>query len=64
MQKKEMVQPYEKQATISEEWAKIFEDVKVQFMDLPDWAQGILLEDISVALQKRITVIHKAITNT
>jgi hypothetical protein len=44
-------------------WIQVFDDVKSQIMVLPDWAQGILMEDISTALQNRIDVMHEANKN-
>lgn len=45
-------------------WIQVFDDVKSQIMVLPDWAQGILMEDISKALQNRIDVMHEANKNS
>ncbi len=50
---------YEKQTATRGKWMQVFDEVKTQFMDLPDWAQGIFLEDISVALENRIAVMDK-----
>ncbi len=43
---------------------QVFDEVKMQIMGLPDWAQGILMEDISSALQNRIVVMHEAYKNS
>ena len=45
-------------------WIQVFDDVKSQISGLPDWAQGILMEDISTALQNRINVMHEANKNS
>jgi len=41
-------------------WIQTFDEAKNQIMDLPDWAQGILIEDISTALQSRIIIMNNA----
>jgi hypothetical protein len=44
-------------------WIQAFDEAKNQIMELPDWAQGILVEDITTALQSRISVMHKVNKN-
>ncbi len=44
-------------------WIQVFDDAKNQIMDLPNWAQGILIEDLTTALQNRITIMDNANKN-
>jgi hypothetical protein len=44
-------------------WIQAFDEAKNQIMDLPDWAQGILIEDITTALQSRIIIMNNANKN-
>jgi hypothetical protein len=55
---------YEKLDDVRGQWMQVFDEVKMQIMGLPDWAQGILMEDISSALQNRIVVMHEAYKNS
>jgi hypothetical protein len=55
---------YEKLDDVRGQWMQVFDEVKMQIMELPDWAQGILMEDISSALQNRIIVMHEANQNS
>jgi hypothetical protein len=60
MRKNEIIQQYAKQAVAREKWVHVFDEMEAKFMDLPNWAQGILLEDINTAFASRITVMQKA----
>jgi hypothetical protein len=64
MSNTENFQNYKNLATTRGKWTQVFDDVKSQIMVLPDWAQGILMEDISTALQNRINVMHEANKNS
>jgi hypothetical protein len=55
---------YEKLDDVRGQWMQVFDELKMQIMDLPDWAQGILMQDISSALQNRIVVMHEADINS
>jgi hypothetical protein len=44
-------------------WIQTFDEAKNQIMNLPDWAQGILIEDITTALQNRIIIMNNANKN-
>ena len=44
-------------------WIQAFDETQNQIMDLPDWAQGILIEDLTTALQNRIIIMNKANKN-
>ena len=44
-------------------WIQAFDEAQNQIMDLPDWAQGILIEDLTTALQNRIIIMNKANKN-
>jgi hypothetical protein len=54
------LQHYDKQTVIGGKWLQVFDEIKLQFMELPIWTQEIILEDMSTALQNRITVMKKA----
>jgi hypothetical protein len=58
------LQHYDKQAVICGKWLQVFDEVKPQFMELPVWTQEIIIEDMSTALQNRITVMQKANKNS
>jgi hypothetical protein len=44
-------------------WTQPFDEAKNQIMDLPNWAQGILIEVITTALQSRIIIMKNANKN-
>jgi hypothetical protein len=52
------------QAAMVGKWIHVFDEVKVQFINLPVWAQEILIDDISAALQNRLLVMQKANNNS
>jgi hypothetical protein len=54
------LQHYDKQTVIGGKWLQVFDEVKLQFMELPVWTQEIIIEDMSTALQNRITVMQRA----
>jgi hypothetical protein len=60
MKVREVVQKNGEQAVMSEKWMRIWHTVEKQFTDLPKWAQEILLKDIIVAVQNRVSVMQKA----
>jgi hypothetical protein len=60
MTENDVIQQYAKQAVAWEKWVQVFDEMEGEFMDLPNWAQGILLKDISGAFRSRITVMQKA----
>jgi len=64
MSNTENFQNYKNLATTRGKWIQVFDEVESQIMGLPDWAQGILMEDISSALQNRIIVMHQANKNS
>jgi hypothetical protein len=52
------------QSAMVGKWINVFDEVKVQFINLPVWAQEILIDDISAALQNRLLVMQKANKNS
>jgi hypothetical protein len=63
MSNTESFQNYKNLDATRGKWIQVFDDVKSQIIGLPDWAQGILMEDIRSALQNRIIVMHEADKN-
>jgi hypothetical protein len=45
-------------------WIQAFDEAKNQINALPDWAQGILIDDITTALQSRIIIMNNANKNS
>lgn len=56
-------QHFKKLTATRGKWIQVFDEAKNQIMNLPDWAQGILIEDITTALQSRITIMNNANKN-
>ncbi len=44
-------------------WIQASDEAKNQIMALPDWEQGILIEDITAAMQNRIIIKNNASKN-
>jgi hypothetical protein len=45
-------------------WIQVFDEAQNQIMNLSNWEQGILIEDITTALQNRITIMNNANNNS
>ena len=41
-------------------WLKIWSKVEARFAVLPEWAQDLLLDDITTAIQSRIAIMYGA----
>jgi hypothetical protein len=64
MSNTESFQNYKNLDSTRGKWIQVFDDVKSQISGLPDWAQGILMEDIRSALESRIKVMNEADKNS
>jgi hypothetical protein len=60
MQKIELVRDYGKHDIPRLKWMHIWNKIEQRFHDLPEWAQDILLKDLSATVESRVAVMQKA----
>jgi hypothetical protein len=60
MQMLKLSQEYGNEDLLRLKWMHIWNKVEQRFKDLPEWAQDILLKDISSAVENRVAVMQKA----
>ncbi len=49
---------------VESKWMQMLDEFAPQITELPDWAEQILLEDLSTVVQRRIEVMQKASKTT
>lgn len=60
MQKMAPLRNCPKEPTLHEQWLKMWTEFELEFDDLPDWSQKVLLQDINTAFKNRIAVLKEA----
>ena len=59
MEKVGETQRKEQQEVLHKKWVQMWCTVEDQVVNLPAWAQSILLDDINTAVQNRLAVMQK-----
>jgi hypothetical protein len=59
MPKIELVQEYGKQDVTRLKWMHIWDKIEHRFQNLPKWAQGILLKDLSATVESNVAKMKK-----
>jgi hypothetical protein len=58
MEEMKVKEEFLREAALRSEWLKMWEAIGVRIFKLPEWMQGIVLEDINTAVRNRVATME------